>query len=151
MLSFYISGRRTAVPLIVPLSFTARRLLPTHTSRQVEPSLSPAEMEKIPGRALEDQKKLLASAPTEWNSGFGKASGGGSARRGRTSKRQAAEGQDDDGEEEEEEEDSSLELLRRLLVAEMQGQGASGGLNNRWIDRDSLLQVGVPSPYIFSA
>lgn len=37
--------------------------------------------------------------------------------------------------------DSSLGLLYRLLLAEMQGNGSSGGLNNRWIDRDALLQV----------
>lgn len=39
-------------------------------------------------------------------------------------------------------EDSSLDLLYRLLLAEMYGNGSSGGLNNRWIERDSLLQVG---------
>lgn len=38
--------------------------------------------------------------------------------------------------------DSSLGLLYRLLLAEMQGNGPSGGLNNRWIDSDALLQVG---------
>ncbi|CAM9293692.1 unnamed protein product, partial [Discosporangium mesarthrocarpum] len=33
------------------------------------------------------------------------------------------------------------DTLYRMLLAEMQGDGAVGGLNNRWIDRDASLQL----------
>lgn len=78
----------------------------------------------------------MEAAPTEWNSGLNRISG--APKRGRVPTEGEEEG---GGGESRKDEDSSLRLLYRLLLAEMQGNGPFGGLNNRWIDRDALLQV----------
>lgn len=109
-----------------------------------------------------EQKKLLESAPTEWNSGLLRTMGGrgkeGAGKGVVVMQGDIAQGQflggssggdgdfdydNEDDEEYDEEGDymTSLGLLHRLLLAEMRGEGTSGGLNNRWIDRDALLQV----------
>lgn len=129
---------------------------------QIEPPLSSVEVEEISETVRVEQKKLLESAPTEWNSGLRRTMGG--RRKGGAGKgvlvvqgdiaREHVLGcssggdgdfdyDDEDDEEYDEEGDymTSLGLFHRLLLAEMRGEGTSGGLNNRWIDRDALLQV----------
>ena len=129
--------------------------------------LSQAEVGELSEGVREDQKKLMEAAPTEWNSGLGRtAKEAALAEKKRKEGRRKGDGSGgaaDGGEEEDEpglvdqsgedgsggagsgvgvvDDDSSLGLLYRLLLAEMQGNGPSGGLNNRWIDRDALLQV----------
>lgn len=129
--------------------------------------LSQAEVEELSEGVREDQKKLMEAAPTEWNSGLGRtakeaALAAKKKKAGRRKGGSAGAGADGGGDGEEDEmglldppgddasgaagvgvvdDDSSLGLLYRLLLAEMQGNGPSGGLNNRWIDRDALLQV----------
>lgn len=131
---------------------------------QILPPLSQAEIGELSEGVLADQKKLMEAAPTEWNSGPGRtakeaaiaskkdaaaaaAAGGGGRRKGGGD---VGGGEDDAGLVDHQAGDggagviddkSSLGLLYRLLLAEMQGNGSSGGLNNRWIDRDALLQV----------
>lgn len=107
-------------------------LLARASLAQVELPMSQAQIGELSEGVRADQKKLMEAAPTEWNSGLAKA--GGVARRG-------GEGAGEVGGERGADEDSSLGLLHRLLLAEMHGDGPSGGLNNRWIDRDALLQV----------
>lgn len=134
---------------------------PLHVCEQVLLPLSQAEVEELSEGVRAEQKKLMASAPTEWNSrpgfaskqakkkgaapaagGEGGKSNGAGENEGMTAvvdeaaAREGGEGAFDD--------DSSLGLLYRLLLAEMyQGNGASGGQNNRWIDPDALLQVSL--------
>lgn len=144
-------------------------LTPTPTrSCQVMLPLSQAEIGELSEGVLADQKKLMEAAPTEWNSGPGRTAkeaaiaakkrgadaaaagerqtgsggvdgvSGGSGGEDRTGLADQQAGGDGAGVIDD---TSSLGLLYRLLLAEMQGNGSSGGLNNRWIDRDALLQV----------
>eukprot|EP00903_Cladosiphon_okamuranus_P011861 g11142.t1 len=130
--------------------------------------LSQAEVEELSEGVREDQKKLMEAAPTEWNSGPGRtAKEAALASKKKKGGRRRGSGGAGNAEEDETglvdlsggdksagggasgagggvgvvDDDSSLGLLYRLLLAEMQGNGPSGGLNNRWIDRDALLQL----------
>ncbi|CAM9667804.1 unnamed protein product, partial [Ectocarpus sp. 13 AM-2016] len=120
--------------------------------------LSQAEVTELSEGVRADQKKLMEAAPTEWNSGPGRtakeaalaAAKKGAGRRkdsGEDEMAQPAAVNDKPGGDGEAgsgvvvDDESSLGLLYRLLLAEMQGNGSSGGLNNRWIDRDALLQL----------
>lgn len=118
----------------------------THTPsvpKQIMPSLSSEEVRDMLEGIVADQKKLMEAAPTELNSRLpgdedpdelwisGRAVGSGDV----DGTGYANEGNKWEGEA------SPQRLLYRLLLAEMQGDGPSGGLSNRWIDRDALLQV----------
>ncbi|CAM9738124.1 unnamed protein product, partial [Ectocarpus sp. 4 AP-2014] len=120
--------------------------------------LSQAEVAELSEGVRADQKKLMEAAPTEWNSGPGrmaKEAALAAAKKGAGRPRDSGEDemaqptaandrQGGDGEAGSGvvvDDESSLGLLYRLLLAEMQGNGSSGGLNNRWIDRDALLQL----------
>lgn len=143
---------------VVP--FVASLLCSLHY--QIEPPLSSVEVGEISEIVRVEQKKLLESAPTEWNSGLRRTMRGrrkgGAGNSDVVMQGDIAQGEflggssggdgdidydDEDDEDYDEGEDymTSLGLLHRLLLAEMRGEGTSGGLNNRWIDRDALLQV----------
>lgn len=154
------------------------RSLPKNAREKILLPLSQAEIQELSEGVLAEQKKLMRAAPTEWNSGPGFQGKEAKKRKAAQAAAEKGETRRDDGCGEAGEideatavvdqavvegrggrggaaavdDDSSLGLLYRLLLAEMhQGSGPLGGLNNRWIDQDALLQVRlVPFKFFFS-
>lgn len=137
---------------------------------QVVQPLSPTDVRKLSEGVRDDQKKLMEAAPTEWSSAA-RAIAAASDVRDEANKEEGAgapgeeRGSVNDGDNGVQGDvgcdgadvassaatgaavASSEDLLFRLLLAEMQGDGPTGGLNNRWIDRDALLQVRPAGSY----
>lgn len=156
---------RLVHPFLMPrLYHLSSNILDQHQT--IHP-MSPAEAGKIAERVREDQKKLMEGAPTEWSMAARAiaAAAPPSASQHEDTEAVGASTEGSDGGDGYQnhagvrEEGSAVmpgaassassvsvssdhhDLLFRLLLAEMQGDGPAGGLNNRWIDRDALLQV----------
>lgn len=111
---------------------------------QVLLPLSPTEVGELSANVRADQKKLMEAAPTEWSANARAARKAAADEQRGSVEEEAGVGGDRSlrvGEDTLFDDSTSQGLLYRLLLAEMQGDGPSGGLNNRWIDRDALLQV----------
>ncbi|CAN0070823.1 unnamed protein product, partial [Scytosiphon promiscuus] len=145
-----------------------RRVKELWQDRVLSP-LSPAEIKELTNGVQAEQQKLMAAAPAEWDSRSGTtgkqakkkreaSAGGGGGERGRRDEGNGGAGDTDgttavvdrevSGAEDRwgggavVDDESSLGLLFRLFLAEMHlGNGPLGGLNNRWIDQDALLQL----------